>query len=130
MLQVALDRQAHGEGPARTRFPADGDAAAVPLNYSLDDGEPEPRPLLAFAAARARAGEGLEQPFQLLGRNARPLVLNVEQHCPGALFALKSHLDRASARRELDGVAHKVVQDLLHLRRVETKSWDVFGGFE
>ncbi len=61
--------------------------------------------------------KGLENYFELLGRDARPLIGHAEQ---GAIV-LAREPDRYGAlrRRHFDGVIDEIVQDLVNLTHVE-----------
>src|SRR5690606_1568134 len=99
--------QHDGEGRALAGCAADVDAPAVALRHVLDDGQPEAGAAGLARAAAIDAVEALGQARQVLGRDARAAVGDVELG-PALLADAPARRDPAAAGRIAHRVAHEV----------------------
>src|SRR5258705_8714902 len=108
------DRQQHRERRPPTHVAAYLDGAAVSLDDGLDEAEAEPE--TALGAALVAAEEPIEDPRELIGRNAWPGVPHAKER--GVHGAADLDVHAAAGRRVLHGVVEEVRGDLLEPRPI------------
>src|SRR5439155_575797 len=86
------------------------DASTVALGDVSDDREPKAGPALAADARLVDLVEPLEDPADVAGRNADPVVLDRDDHLVAA--GCRAHRDGCATRRELHRVMKKVDEHL------------------
>src|SRR5690606_37341568 len=101
------ERQREVEGRALAGRALRPDTSAVSLDDAARNGEPQARPL---AATTLDLPEAIEDAPQAFGSDARAAVGHRE--ADGVAFARARDRHAGSRRRELDGVADEVGQDL------------------
>src|SRR5437667_54384 len=99
------DSAGHGDGPAER------------VHELLHDAQPEPDTAGAAGAALADLVEGLEDRVQVVGRDARAGVADLDHDPTGASSRVRHHGDPPRLR-ELDRVVDQIVDDLLQLHAV------------
>ena len=92
------------------------DGTSVHLDQILDDCQAEAQPAVVTRRRCVTLAEALEDVRQDVGGNALTRVAHVDLHV--AVDLAQHDLDAAAARRELDGVAQQVPDDLLQPARI------------
>jgi hypothetical protein len=104
------EREPDREARALADHAGHGDRAPVQLRELLDQREPDARALVAASARALDAVEALEEPVELVGRDA---AARVGHHQLGmAVDGLQAHVD-AARERELERVGEQVEDDPL-----------------
>ncbi len=104
----------------------DGDAAAVPVDQVLDDGQPEAEPAARGVGRAVGLHERLEDPRQLRAGNAAAVVAHGHPHTPGQL--LDRHFDAPLGRRELRGVRQQVAEYLRQTHQIALHGYALSAG--
>ena len=117
-----VESQLHPEGRPRAIVAADTDAPAHEAHQLAGDGQAEPGTTMGAGGEAVELGEGLEDPLQLVWRNAGARVADLEYHagevhreCPTGFDRRRLGADDdLAAGGELHGIAGKVHQHLSH----------------
>ena len=110
-------RQGDREGRTLAKLALHRDPSPVEVHNLFDQCQADPGPLVAARSASFHLSEAVKDPFQLIVRDADPVVFDLQLDPVFIRAQPHPHLPLLWIA-ELEGVGEQVIEDLLHLERV------------